>query len=76
MASCTPNQKTVDVAEAIEEIERLKETPVEYGRNIVSSILRMIAAEHGYEFANEIADRHELDYYFSIPKQCPVKKAS
>lgn len=75
MANSTQDQKTVDVAEAIQEIRKLRETPGEYGHNIVSSILRLIAKKHGFELANQIVEDLELDHYFAIGKCYPVKKA-
>lgn len=60
------------IEKAREEIEALSINPGEYGHNIVSCILRIIAKEYGYEASNKLVEELELGEIFSIPKFWPA----
>ena len=62
----------VTIESAKKEIKELIPHPGEYGHNIVSALLRIIAKEYGYGEANRLVDELDLGKHFAIPKWWPA----
>jgi len=62
----------ITIKKARKEIEELIERPGEYGHNIVSLTLRIIAKEYGYGEANKLVEELDLESHFGIPKYWPA----
>lgn len=60
------------IKKARREIEELIYNPGQYGHNIVSATLRIIAREYGYGEANKIIDDLDLTDNMGIPKYWPA----
>ena len=60
------------IEKARKEIEELTYDPGQYGHNIVSATLRIIARDYGYGEANKLIDELDIDGNFGIPKYWPA----
>jgi hypothetical protein len=60
------------IEKARKEIEELIICPGEYGHNIISATLRIIAKEYGAGEANKLVEELNLEGHFGIPKWWPA----